>query len=144
MCAAVAQRQLVRRSSVGPRKTGVDTKLVGKHSQTWSWGWWGWVGLVGGANGEHGCLFPLLGVECRCIISRGWRQTAATRRRLFQLRSPQRQKYTETQKCGSSPDSSPLSRRRCRHGVDVVRFLSGLFHVSSTTACPSASCLPRC
>lgn len=33
--------------------------------------------MVGGANGEHGCSFPLLGVECRCIISRGWRQTAA-------------------------------------------------------------------
>lgn len=71
--------------------------------------------MVGGANGERGCSFPLLGVECRCIIGRGWRQTAATRRRLFQLRSPQRQKYTETRKCGSSPDSSPLSRRRCRH-----------------------------
>lgn len=49
MCAAVAQRQLVRRSSVGPRKTGVDTKLVGKHSQTWSWGWWRWGG--GGGRG---------------------------------------------------------------------------------------------
>lgn len=37
----------------------------------------GLVGVVGGANGKHGCSFPLLGVECRCIISRGWRQTAA-------------------------------------------------------------------
>lgn len=75
MCAAMAQRQLVRRSAAGRRKTGVDTKLVGKLPEKTQpdlelglvWG----VGVVGGANGEHGCSarcvcncarsFPLLG-----------------------------------------------------------------------------------
>lgn len=76
MCAAMARRQLVRRSSVGRRKTGVDTKLVGKLPEKTQPDLELGLGLVGGANREHGCS-----ARCSCklralVASAAWELSA--------------------------------------------------------------------